>query len=250
MSVTSSNTPTQTVVAFNRATAIWSGIGLVLALAGWYKTVNLLMLVGYVMIALALVNAVIGWVLLRGLSAERVPSGAVFPGEMLSTSIVVHNAQRFSSSVTILDQIDQQQRTWLIVQLRQNESRTIAGRWTFPQRGVYTMGPLVANCSYPFGIVHVNRSIAGSTLVRVLPRLGRIQLGLFRRWLSRSSSHHSYQRRSSRRSVPGDGDVRGLRPYRSGDSPRTIHWPSSARRGQLLVREYDSAQPINLVIRA
>lgn len=238
----------QSAITFNRVTAIWLGIGLVLALAGWYKTVNLLMLVGYVMIALALVNAIIGWLLLRGISAERTPCGAVYPGETLSTSTTIHNAQRFPATVTILDQSEQQQATWLIVQLHHHETRTCVGRWIFPQRGLYPIGPMVADCSYPFGIVHVNRTIVGTTMARVLPKLGRIHLGLFRQWVSRNRSHNSQQRRSSRRAVPGDGDVRGLRPYRPGDAPRTVHWPSSARRGQLLVREYDSTQPINLVI--
>jgi hypothetical protein len=34
--------------------------------------------------------------------------------------------------------------------------------------------------------------------------------------------------------------VRGLREFVHGDSPRVIHWPSSAKAGRLLVREYDS----------
>jgi uncharacterized protein (DUF58 family) len=34
--------------------------------------------------------------------------------------------------------------------------------------------------------------------------------------------------------------VRGLRNYRMGDSPRWVHWPSSARTGRILVKEFDS----------
>jgi uncharacterized protein (DUF58 family) len=43
-------------------------------------------------------------------------------------------------------------------------------------------------------------------------------------------------------------DVRGLRPYRSGDSLRSVHWRSSARRGELMVREYDAAPSPDLVL--
>jgi len=34
--------------------------------------------------------------------------------------------------------------------------------------------------------------------------------------------------------------VRGLRDYRIGDSPRWVHWPSTARTGRLLVKEFES----------
>jgi hypothetical protein len=36
--------------------------------------------------------------------------------------------------------------------------------------------------------------------------------------------------------------IRGIREYRTGDSPRHIHWPSSAKQGKLLVKEFDSEQ--------
>jgi uncharacterized protein (DUF58 family) len=39
---------------------------------------------------------------------------------------------------------------------------------------------------------------------------------------------------------PGTGDsVRTVRPYVPGDSARLVHWPTSARRGTIVVREYE-----------
>ncbi len=40
--------------------------------------------------------------------------------------------------------------------------------------------------------------------------------------------------------VPGTGDsVRAVRPYVPGDPARLVHWPTSARRGTLVVREHE-----------
>jgi uncharacterized protein (DUF58 family) len=35
------------------------------------------------------------------------------------------------------------------------------------------------------------------------------------------------------------GDFRSLRPYRPGDDPRDVHWRTTARRGEPIMREYD-----------
>ena len=50
-------------------------------------------------------------------------------------------------------------------------------------------------------------------------------------------------RRAARAAVLGEGEFRGLRPFREGDSPRAIHWRSSARTGSLVVREHETTRP-------
>jgi uncharacterized protein (DUF58 family) len=35
------------------------------------------------------------------------------------------------------------------------------------------------------------------------------------------------------------GEYRGLRPYRAGDDPRDVHWRTSARLGEPVIREYE-----------
>jgi uncharacterized protein (DUF58 family) len=47
----------------------------------------------------------------------------------------------------------------------------------------------------------------------------------------------------------GEGqEFLGVREYRQGDSPRSIHWPSTARRGALVVREMELERPAGLLI--
>ena len=44
----------------------------------------------------------------------------------------------------------------------------------------------------------------------------------------------------------GHDSVRGIRDYEAGDSPKSIHWPATARAGHLLVRQFESPRPSEL----
>ena len=76
----------------------------------------------------------------------------------------------------------------------------------------------------------------------VLPALGRVR----GRLLMRIGAG-----RPSRRPTPRRGhgsEVRHLRPYVPGDSCRAIHWPTSARAGSLVVREWEEEEEGTLVL--
>ena len=47
------------------------------------------------------------------------------------------------------------------------------------------------------------------------------------------------RRRSTSITGPAVDVVRAVRPYVAGDAARLVHWPTSARRGELVVREHD-----------
>jgi uncharacterized protein (DUF58 family) len=47
----------------------------------------------------------------------------------------------------------------------------------------------------------------------------------------------------------GAGDsVRAVRPYVPGDPARLVHWPTSARRGELVVREYEPPPAVGIAL--
>jgi uncharacterized protein (DUF58 family) len=72
----------------------------------------------------------------------------------------------------------------------------------------------------------------------VLPRLGTLHAGRLRRWLAQTARPDE-RTRHSRRKLATEVEFHGLRTFRPGDSPRWIHWRTSARRGELMVREFD-----------
>ncbi|HET6575189.1 MAG TPA: DUF58 domain-containing protein [Fimbriiglobus sp.] len=226
----------------------WVGAALVLAVVGWFKSINLLLLLGYVLLALVGINAWVAWRSAWRLTATRRPSAPVFPSEAVVVTAEVANPSARPVTALVAERSGWNRAAWFLTPLGAGGSRTLTTRWTFSTRGRHRVEPLTAEVSYPFGLVYASRDLTGPGEVVVLPAVGRVDLPGFRRWLARGASGESHTRRPSRRAAPGTGDVRGLRPYRIGDSPRDIHWKSSARRNQLLVREYDRGDPVGLVI--
>ncbi len=112
------------------------------------------------------------------------------------------------------------------------------------QRGRFTLGPVWVASGDPFGLFQTARRLAGESTVVVYPRT--VELPRFS-------------------GVPGElpgGALRGaraqfstpnvatVRDYAPGDAFNRIHWPSTARTGRLMVREFelDPAADIWLVV--
>lgn len=233
---------------FTRAAIIWCVVAVVLAVVGWYKTINLLLLLGYVMLALVLVNAWIAWRMSSRIKGRRLTLSPTYPGESVLDCFEVTNTTKQPAIVLIRDSLLDRSTAWMLTPLQPGETRALQGRLPVPGRGVYEVGPLVVDASYPFGVIHVTRTIAPPGEVLVLPAIGRIDRAMFHRWMVRGGSGDLQSRRPNQQMSLGTGDVRGVRPYRTGDSPRDVHWRTSARRGQLLVREYDRADPVALTL--
>src|SRR5207249_8955043 len=118
---------------------------------------------------------------------------------------------------------------------------------TLPRRGVYECGPLRATSSYPFGLVQQEVSCGTPDRLVVLPRLGALNVGRLRRWLQHTARPDERNRRS-RRKLAQEVEFHSLRSFRPGDSPRWIHWRTSARRNELMVREFDQGTHYDLVL--
>lgn len=107
---------------------------------------------------------------------------------------------------------------------------------TLDRRGLHEFPPLQLKTSAPFGFFRQARSLPLSTRVLVYPEvcpLKRLQL------LDNRLSPQVARARAG-----AGSDILGVRPYRSGDSPRHIHWRSVARTGELVTKEFeDETQP-------
>src|SRR5579859_4841849 len=104
------------------------------------------------------------------------------------------------------------------------------------RRGLHEFQPVKIACHAPFGLFARRQEIASGERVLVYPEVRKLQsLELLDRRLAPQMP----------RQQAGTGyEALGVRPYRTGDSPRHIHWRSVARHGKLISKEFaDETQP-------
>lgn len=216
---------------------------------GWLKGINLLLLLGYLMLFLWGMNFALAGRRLKRLQARRSIAGPVFAQAPFTVSIEVFNPQRRAPfGFWVEDPSPGGEASWFLVQLRWHETARWQREITIPRRGSYPWQPLGARSGYPFGLVQRLVPLTAAEEFVVLPRLGKLHRGRLRRFLSHTAPLADRFRSTPRAAPIAQTDFHGLRPFRSGDSPRWIHWRTSARRGELMVREYENATTDNLVL--
>jgi uncharacterized protein (DUF58 family) len=97
-------------------------------------------------------------------------------------------------------------------------------------RGKYTIGPLSVRLSDPFGMVELNRTFSATTSLVVIPRVVPLPpIPLSGAWTGSGDNR-------PRAFASGSAEDVTVREYRQGDDLRRVHWRSSARVGDLMVR--------------
>jgi uncharacterized protein (DUF58 family) len=102
-------------------------------------------------------------------------------------------------------------------------------------RGRYAFEDIRAELSDPFGLRRVVVSLSAPAALLVFPRLVRLE---------RLFSDGGAGAREGRRlllSRPTGFELHGVREYVQGESLRNVHWRSTARRGELMVKELEDA---------
>jgi uncharacterized protein (DUF58 family) len=97
-------------------------------------------------------------------------------------------------------------------------------------RGKYTVGPLQVRVADSFGLVSISRAFSAASTLTVTPRIVPLtRPPLAGNWLG--DSEHG------KRSISASGeDDAAPRAYRTGDGLHRVHWRSTARHGELMVR--------------
>ncbi|HEX4705676.1 MAG TPA: DUF58 domain-containing protein [Pseudonocardiaceae bacterium] len=119
---------------------------------------------------------------------------------------------------------------FVVERLRRRGTARLGYRVHPTMRGVHQLGPLRARITDPFGLAEFERELAGQSRVVVVPRTVALA-GLPGGSGTGVGDDGSVRLRSGQ----GEDDA-VVRQYRQGDDLRRVHWRSTARRDELMVR--------------
>jgi uncharacterized protein (DUF58 family) len=235
---------------------IYFVIGIMLLAAGMGQQVNLILLV-FTLSAGPWVASIFGYrTVLRKLDVLRRLPAYVFSGDPLTIDYTLENGRRWFAALALfiedsLTPVDRSVSGTALLQPRVFFARVPGGqrarmRWqsSSPKRGRYVLHDLDLGTRSPFGLVEHRVTVAIPDQILVYPKVGH----LTRRWyqLHRQAIENRSGQRHDRSAQ--QVEYHGLRDYRSGDSPRWIHWRTSARVGELMVKEFEQQNEQDLAI--
>ena len=124
---------------------------------------------------------------------------------------------------------------------RARRTRTVL---TFPRlpRGRHELEPLDVTLTDPLGLERIAEQVAERSSVLIRPRIPALTSAFSTNGARDLGAARSRFRR------PTGFEIHAIRDYTPGEPLRAVHWPSTARRGRLMVKELDDAPLDDLAV--
>jgi uncharacterized protein (DUF58 family) len=235
---------------------VYAVVSMLLLIAGLWQQVNLILLV-FTLTAGPFVASIYGGrSMLRRLSVSRRVPAYVFSGDLLAIDYAMENSRRWHDALAVFleDALIPVDRSipgatnltpWaFFARVAPGQAGRVRWQGVAPSRGSYVFRDLDLGTRSPFGIVEHRATLALSDQIVVYPQIGQ----LTRRWLQMQRQVTESRRGQRHDRSAQQLEYHGLRDYRSGDSPRWIHWRTSARRNGLMVKEFEEQNEQDLAI--
>ncbi len=239
----------------------WSRLTVLLLIFGFLIRAPGLLGVGAFMLVVLLASWWWNRNSLRGVTYQRrLKYWRAFPGEQTDVDVVVDNhkllpltwltlVDRWPMALTPREQSVLQPSATkglglLVLSLMVRSYERIHRRFTimFQSRGLYDVGPAQAVSGDPFGLFASEAHVAEARPVVVFPRVRRLSdLGF-------KAADPFGGRRAPRRLFEDVSLTIGVREYQPQDGFRRIHWPATARTGQLQSRMFQPVSGLDLVV--
>ena len=169
------------------------------------------------------------------ISAERVlrPTRAEAGSAARADLTVTNLGSRTTPVLAATDSFDAGKRVarFLVPPLAPGESADAAYRLPTVRRGVYQVGPLTLSVHDAFGVIETGLTLAGEDRFVVYPKVEDVLP------LPGAASREARMGSMQASRVPVGLDFFGLREYEVGDDLRRVHWRSTARTGELMLRQ-------------
>ncbi|MCK9893852.1 DUF58 domain-containing protein, partial [Frankia sp. AgB32] len=170
---------------------------------------------------------------------RRLEPRRVTAGDRVSVRIQLSNVSRSPSSVLLVEDTAGASlgggARFVLGRIEPGGRRDVSYSLRAAARGRYQIGPMAIRLGDPFGLCELSRSFRSLDELIVAPAIERLPPARSRG----SASPNSDQRR---RSGLIGVDETTTRPYRSGDDLRRVHWKTTARAGELMVRREEHPQ--------
>ena len=194
-----------------------------------------LLRVGVFLVALPLVAvAAVARTRYRLTCERRLDPGRVAAGLPATVRLRIRNLSRLPTGILLLEDqmpwtLGERQR-FVVDRMEPGGFRDVTFTLRSESRGRFRVGPLSVRLTDPFGMCELTRSFTAHDILVVTPevvRLPPVRLGG-----DRAGGGDGRER-----SVAAQGeDDAAVRDYRRGDDLRRVHWRSTARVGELMVR--------------
>ena len=187
---------------------------------------------------LAALVPVLAWLLLRrprrDLTVHRdVSDLQVEAGETAQVEVQVSNSGRRISMLLLEEELPAalgESKRFVVSPLRPGRTTTLQYLVKTEHRGRYPLGPMHVRVADPIGMVDLDHALPSAASILVTPRTEPLpRIALTGRWAGAGDNR-------TRDLLGGGSPDVSIREYRLGDDLRRIHWPSSARVDQLMVR--------------
>jgi uncharacterized protein (DUF58 family) len=236
--------------------ALYGLVWLGLLLTGLTQQINLILLVAGLAAGPIVASIFASAAMLRGLRVLRRVPAYVFAGDLLVLDYILENTRRWTAALALFleDDFQPSDRTIsgsnppvpkvFFARVPGRERRRVRWQGPSPRRGKYRFRTMDLVTRSPFGLLERRVTTGEPDQLIVYPMIG--QLG--RRWqlIQREAIETRRGQRHDRSAQ--QQEYHGLRDYRPGDSPRWIHWRTSARLGQPMIKEFEQQNEQDLAI--
>lgn len=181
--------------------------------------------------------AVSGWLseqAIRALRIERRVPRAVTVGHDLRITYEVHNLKRYLPSLAVELSEEGLPEKAFLAHVAPSGHATARSVNSFVRRGIYPLATVTLSTGFPFGLFRKERDVRLPGEVVVWPRTDRAV-----REPTPGAGRVPTIGLTARGAAGSRGEYRSLRAYRVGDDSRDIHWKSSARLREPVIREYE-----------